>query len=455
MNNENRKGKITAVKGDIVEVRFPEENFLMGEILELESNPAIKLEVIGTTEKGDLLCLLLKKANLARRMVVQRTGKKFEIPVGIELLGRVIDVFGNPIDGFPQFEIKEKRPTDKSSPPYQEIILKKDLFETGIKAIDFFSPLIRGGKLGIFGGAGLGKTIILSELMHNIIAKDQGIVIFAGIGERIREGAELHEALQKNNVLNSTVLIFGQMNESPAIRFKLANTAVTIAEYFRDVQEVDVFFFVDNIYRFLQAGSELSSIIENIPSEEGYQPTLESEIGKMQERLVSNSKGAITSIQTVYVPADDITDPAVQAVLPYFNSMVFFSREVYQEGRYPAIDLLNSSSVVSAEILGKEHYQTLLETKKILERYKQLQRITSIIGEAELSYEDRIIFHRAKKILNFMTQDLFVVSDQTNRPGKYVKREKTIKGVKEILEGNLDRLPDEILLNIGDLDEIL
>jgi len=451
----SKTGKIVSINGDIVEVNFSEENFILGEILVLEEDPKIKLEVIGTTEKGNLLCLLLKKANLYRRAKIQRTGKKFEIPVGIELLGRAIDVFGNPIDELLTIETKEKKSIYQHSPAYKETVLTKEIFETGIKVIDFFAALTRGGKIGIFGGAGLGKTIILSELMHNIVLKEQGLVVFAGIGERTREGAELYETLKNTGVLSSAVLVFGQMKESPAIRFKVGQTSATIAEYFRDNHKIDVFFFADNIYRFLQAGSELSAMIENIPSEGGYQPTLESEIGNLQERLVSTKKAAITSIQAIYVPADDISDPAVQAVIPYFNSTVFFSRDVYQEGRYPAIDLLSSSSVAPLEVLGKEHYQALLEAKKTLERYNQLKRIVSIVGEAELSFEDRIIFHRARKILNFMTQDFFVVSDQTGRPGKYVKREKTIEGVKKILDGSLDRLPDDILLNIGDLDEIL
>jgi F-type H+-transporting ATPase subunit beta len=449
-------GYITSIRGDVVEVNFFERNFVSGEILVLERDPRVKLEVIATSEEGKILCLLLGRAeNLHRGARVKRTGETFKIPVGKELLGRVVDAFGRPIDNLPPFQTREERSIYQHSPPYRETVRKEELFETGIKAVDFFAPLVKGGKLGIFGGAGLGKTVLLSELMHNIVFTKKGIVIFAGIGERIREGAELYETLKKMKVLPSAVLIFGQMNESAAIRFRVGMTAVTIAEYFRDFQKEDVFFFVDNIYRFLQAGSELSTILGNIPSEGGYQPTLESEIGAIEERLVSTKEASITSVQAIYIPADDITDPAVQAVIPYFDSTIIFSRDVYQEGRYPAIDLLAStSSLINPDILGEKHYQAILEAKKILERYKALQRIVSIVGEAELSFEDRLIFHRAQKILNFMTQDLFVVADQTGKRGRYIERKNTVEGVLAILEGKLDRFPDEALLNIGTIEEV-
>jgi F-type H+-transporting ATPase subunit beta len=449
-------GYITSIRGDVVEVNFFERNFVSGEILVLERDPRVKLEVIATSEEGKILCLLLGRAeNLHRGARVKRTGETFKIPVGKELLGRVVNAFGRPIDNLPPFQTREERSIYQHSPPYRETVRKEELFETGIKAVDFFAPLVKGGKLGIFGGAGLGKTVLLSELMHNIVFTKKGIVIFAGIGERIREGAELYETLKKMKVLPSAVLIFGQMNESAAIRFRVGMTAVTIAEYFRDFQKEDVFFFVDNIYRFLQAGSELSTILGNIPSEGGYQPTLESEIGTIEERLVSTKEASITSVQAIYIPADDITDPAVQAVIPYFDSTIIFSRDVYQEGRYPAIDLLAStSSLINPDILGEKHYQAILEAKKILERYKALQRIVSIVGEAELSFEDRLIFHRAQKILNFMTQDLFVVADQTGKRGRYIERKNTVEGVLAILEGKLDRFPDEALLNIGTIEEV-
>lgn len=451
-----KKGQIISIQGNIIEVEFFDGELELGEILILEENPEIKLEVVSSTKNNIFSCLsFVKTENLSRGMKVKRTGKTLEIPIGEELLGRAINILGRPIDELPPFEIKEKKEIYQSSPSYQETIFKKEIIETGIKIIDFFAPLTKGGKLGIFGGAGLGKTVLLLELMHNVAFYQQGILVFAGIGERIREAQELYETLKKNNILPATVLVFGQMNEPATIRSKVGSVAATIAEYIRDNQKKDVLFFIDNIYRFLQAGNELSTLLGYTPSEGGYQPTLETEIGTLEERLVSTKNASITSIQAIYVPADDITDPGVQAIIPYFDSILVYSREVYQEGRYPAIDILAcSSSLIDPNILGQEHYSLLLETKSILERHKELQRIISIVGEAELSWEDRIIYHRARKILNFMTQNFFSVAEQTGRPGQYIKKEETILGIRKILKGYLDKLPDETLLNVPKVEDI-
>lgn len=450
------RGYILSIRGEIVEVIFYKNPPFLGEILVLEEDPKTLLEVQSGLTKNTFLCLSLTQSDkLIRGAKVKRTGKNLEVPVGKELLGRVIDIFGNPRDGLPPLKIQEKRSIYQSPPPYQEIIPRKELIETGIKVIDFFTPLRKGEELGIFGGAGLGKTVLLSELMHNIAFFKKGISVFAGLGERIREGHELYEILKKTNVLPSVALVFGQMNEPAAIRFKVGFVAVTIAEYFRDFFQEDVLFFIDNIYRFLQAGNELSTLFSVIPSEDGYQPTLLSEIGKLEERLASTKSGSITSVQAIYVPADDITDSGVQAVLPYFDSVVILSREVAQEGRYPAVDILaSSSSVIDPAILGREHYELLLEAKKVLERYQELRQIVPIIGEAELSVENRIIYHRARKLLNFMTQNLFTVADQTRVAGQFVKRKETIKGVKAILEGKLDRVPEDALLYIGGIGDL-
>jgi F-type H+-transporting ATPase subunit beta len=446
--------KIKEIFGDIVIVEcFPGE-VKRGEILK-SSDGKIILEIFGGKSENNFLAICLKgKENLKRGLKLKSTGKTLEIPVGRELLGRMINVFGEPIDNLGEIKSEKKKEVISQSPPYVETIPLLELIETGIKVIDFFAPLAKGGKLGVFGGAGLGKTVILLELIHNLVFFRKGIVVFAGIGERIREGAELYETLKENGVLNSCVLIFGQMNETAAIRYKVGFSAITIAEEFRDLGE-EVFFFADNFYRFLQAGQELSTLLGNIPSEGGYQPTLTSEVGTLQERLVSTKKGTITSIEAIYVPADDITDPGVQAILPYFDSMIVFSREVYQEGRYPAIDILaSSSSLLTPEIIGKRHYIALNEAKRVLERFAHLQRVVAIVGEAELSLEDRILYHRAKKILNFMTQNLFVVEDQTQRPGQYVNRETTIDGVERILSGEFDNIEDEKFLYIKSVDEI-
>jgi len=452
----DQKGQILSILGDLVEVEFYDGNLSIGEILILEDNPEVKLEIVSAIKKDVFLCFsLTKNKDLYRGVKLKKTGQTLEIPVGKMLLGRMIDTFGHPIDNLPPFEVEEKRAIYQHSPIYQETIVENELIETGIKAIDFFTPLMKGGKLGIFGGAGLGKTVLLSELMHNVVFQERGIVIFAGIGERTREGHELYKTLKKANILQSAILVFGQMNETAAIRSKVGFSAATIAEYFRNVQKKDTIFFIDNVYRFLQAGNELSTLLMNTPSEGGYQATLDSEIGALEERLVSTEKASITSVQAVYVPADDITDPGVQALIPYFDSMIIYSRDVYQEGRYPSIDILaSSSSITTSTIIGDNHYQILLEAKRVLERYKELQRIVSIVGEAELLLKDRIIYHRARKILNFMTQAFFVVAEQTGKPGKYVGRERTIQGVTKIIEGRLDQIPDEALLNIGDLSDL-
>jgi len=301
----------------------------------------------------------------------------------------------------------------------------------------------------------VGKTVLLSELMHNIAVFHKGISVFAGIGERIREGQELYQTLQQTKVLPNVALVFGQMNESAARRFRVGFSATTIAEYFRDEEKKDVLFFIDNIYRFVQAGNELSTLLNTIPSEDGYQATLDSEVGAFQERLVSTQQGSITSVQAIYVPADDISDAGVQAIVPYFDSVVSLSRTVYQEGRHPSVDILaSSSSLIDPTVIGYEHYEAAIEAEKLLKRYTYLQRIVSIVGESELSLEDRILFHRAQKLLNYMTQDLYVVQDQSGQPGKFVKKDKTVLDVRDILAGKLDNADENQLLYIGDLEDL-
>lgn len=449
-------GRILSIQGEIIKVEFLEGGLFSREILELVENPEVKFEVYSALSERIFTTICLDHTkNLYRGARIRRTGNVLEVPVGEAILGRVVDVFGSPIDGLPKFKIDKKWPVYRPSIPYEKIIFRKEIIESGIKVIDFFTPLRKGEELGIFGGAGVGKTVLLTELMHNIAFFHKGISVFAGVGERIREGHELYEILKKTKVLPSAVLVFGQMNETAAVRFKVAATAATMAEYFRDIQNRDVLFFIDNIYRFLQAGNELSTLLSLIPSEGGYQPTLTSEVGELEERLVSTKAAAITSIQAIYVPADDITDPAVQAALPYFDSVVVLSRDAYQEGRYPAVDILSSSSsVIEPDILGKEHYEIHLATRQLLEKYQDLRRIVAIVGEAELSVANRTAYKRAKKVLNFMSQNLFVVAEQTGIAGQYVPRQKTVEGVRKILEGELDSVPEEKLLNIGTLDEL-
>ena len=449
-------GTILSIKGDIIEVEFSGANLFPGEVLIVKENPLLKLEIHSNPKRNIYLCIsLCDSKKLRRGDFVIRTEKTLEVPIGKELLGRAIDIFGIPIDGKGPFKIERIKSIYLSPPPFSATSFKRELLETGIKAIDFFTPLLKGGNLGLFGGAGVGKTVLLTELMHNVAFYHKGFSVFAGVGERIREAQELYETLEKAKVLPSVILVLGQMNEPPSIRFRAAFTAVTIAEYLRDFEKKEVLFFIDNIYRFVQAGNELSVLFSALPSEEGYQPTLASEIASLEERLISTQEGDLTSIQAIYVPADDFTDAGVQATMPYFDSIVILSREVYQEGRYPAIDLLrSSSSAISPSILGETHYELLIEAKKILEKYYHLQKIVSLIGETELSEEDRILYHRGRKLLNFMTQNLHVVKEQTGLPGQYVKRTETIKGVKEILTGTFDEIGDERFLYIKSIDEI-
>ena len=452
----NHFGHIISIKGDIVEVEFPEADLFPGEILTLKNDDSIKLEVYAGSGSNIFTCISLTNPHpLKRDMQVKRTHKGLEIPVGEELLGRVINVFGKPIDGKLPIRTKQKRTIYQSPPPYGETPFIKEVMETGIKVIDFFTPLLKGGSLGLFGGAGVGKTVLLTELMHNVAFSQKGYSVFAGVGERMREAQELYETLTTTNVLPSVALVLGQMNESASIRFRTAFAATTIAEYLRDIKKANLLFFIDNIYRFVQAGNELSVLFSNIPSEEGYQPTLVSEIAKLEERLISTIHGHITSIQAIYVPADNFSDAGVQAIMPYFDSVIVLSREAYQEGRHPSIDILaSSSSAINPSLIDNNHYTVLIEAKKILERYNYLERIVSLVGETEISQEDRIIYHRAKKILNFMTQNFYVVEDQTNHPGQYVKKEKTIEGVKKIIEGQFDNLSDNRFLYIGTINDL-
>ena len=449
-------GFISAIRGDIIEVEFKGKKLARHDLLSLSDDKSSRLEVYSSTLDNKFLCIsLTDPTKLYRGAKIEDVGSSLEVPIGEEMLGRVVDLFGNPIDGLGNLGAKAKNSIYREKPKYDQITVTGAIQETGIKVIDFFTPIRKGGKIGLFGGSGVGKTVLLSELMHNIAFFHKGNSVFAGVGERIREGHELYETLRDTKVLPHVALVFGQMNESAAVRFRVGFTAIALAEYFRDVKKQDVLFFIDNVYRFAQAGNELATLLNTIPSEDGYQATLAGEIGAFQERLVSTNEASITSIQAIYVPADDLTDAGVQAIVPYFDSVVTLSRAVYQEGRHPSVDLLaSSSSLIEPATIGYEHYNAVLEAEKLLERYSYLQRIVSIVGEAELSVEDKILYYRGRKLQNYMTQDLFVVADQSGRAGKYVKRERTIDDVRDILAGRVDNVEEEKLLYIGDLSEV-
>lgn len=451
------KGKIVAILGQIVEVLFEEMAPKIHDILVLEDDDTSRMEVYASSGQQSFYCLLLSpSANLARNKTVINTQAPITVPVGSSILGRVMDIFGRPEDGQGDIVATQRQPIFGKEVAYDAIVIPSTILETGIKAIDFFSPILKGGKVGLFGGAGVGKTMLLTEIIHNVVVlhKQDTVSLFVGIGERIREGQELYETLKENNVLPSVGLLFGQMGENSAIRFRTGLAGVTIAEHFRDVEKKHVLFFLDNMFRFAQAGYELSTLMNAIPGEGGYQATLSSEMAHFHERLVSTKNASITAIEAVYIPSDDITDNGVQAIFPYLDSTVVLSRLIYQEGRFPAIDFLSStSSALNQEIVGQAHYQALLDAQSLLKRAVALDRIVSLIGESELSVEDQLVYRRSRLLKNYMTQNFFVTQTQTKKPGVYVPLVQTLADVRAILDGKADEMDVEKLLFIGALQE--
>lgn len=449
-------GTIVSITGQVCEVEFYEQKPELHALLVLADDKTSVMEVVGTTSKGNFICFIMSGSyTFYRGAAVKDSGKTIEVPVGDAVLGRLLNVFGQPVDKKGPVKTAMRREIYAQSPRLAQTVAGKTVYETGIKAVDFFAPIPRGGKIGFIGGAGVGKSVLLTELIHNLAIFHDGISVFAGIGERIREGKELYDLLDFNKVLKNVALVFGQMNENASIRFRVGFSAVTIAEYFRDEMQKDVLFFVDNVYRFVQAGNELATQLNLIPSEDGYQATLDSEMGSFQERIASTKSGSITSVEAIYVPSDDITDQAVQSAFPYLDSIIVLSRDVAEAGRYPSVDLLNSSSsILDPGIVGRLHYETVLEAQKILKQYADLERIVSIVGEGELSNENRAVYHRAKKLINYMTQNFFIIQEFTGKRGVYVKLEQTVADAGEILSGKLDHFDDNRFLGIGSLDDL-
>ena len=448
--------ELIGVKGQIACVRWQEKNLPeLLEILTSPENPQVKLEVHSFAQQQKIYCLSLTPTELlVRGMPIVGTGKPLTIPAGRKILGRIINLFGQPLDGKGKIEASSEIPIYASAPSFGLLKTSEEVVETGIKAIDFFTPLLKGGKLGLVGGAGVGKTVLVSELLHNVSEKHRGVSVFAGIGERIREGHELWLELEKAKVLEKIVLLMGQMNENAAVRFRIAPAAAAVAEYFRDVERSDVLLFVDNTFRFAQAGSEVAALLEEMPSELGYQATLESEMAHFQNRLVTTENGAVTSIQTIYVPADELSDPAVNAAMSYVDSVVILSREIAQRGHYPSIDpILSSSTILKKEIVGTKHFEVATQAVEILNRFERLARVAAIVGEAELSPHDRLTYQRAKQLLNYLTQPFFVTEKQSNRVGVFVPKEKTVRDIELILKGEFDEVPNERFLYIGSLDD--
>ncbi|KKQ51418.1 MAG: ATP synthase subunit beta [Candidatus Woesebacteria bacterium GW2011_GWB1_39_10b] len=467
-NNQNKKttssfvdrqnlGTILGVRGQVVEVQFNHRKPAINDVLTLADNPEIKLEVYSSSGSNSFYCLALSATNsLYRGLKVVNSQSQLLFPVGRQLLGRVVDIFGSPLDERGVIKVEEYIPIHLRIVG-RRVSTKIEILETGIKAIDLFAPLIKGGKMGLFGGAGVGKTILLTEILHNIVgrAKETSVSVFAGIGERSREGLELYEALKKSGVMESSSLIFGPMGENPAIRFLSAFSAATLAEYFRDALKKDVLFFIDNVYRFAQAGNELSTLTRNLPSEDGYQATLESEMANFHERLMATDANAITTIEAIYVPADDLLDHGVQSIFPYLDSTVVLSRSLYQEGIMPAIDILaTTSNSLHPNIVGDYHYEVVIKAKSFLKQAESLERIVSLVGESELSGEDQLSYKRARKIKNFLTQRFFVAAAQSGKEGKFVALKTALEDLNGIIEGKFDHIASEKFMFTGSVAEI-
>ena len=447
-------GKIISINGQITIVEIDDDSYpMLSEILVCPDDSEVILEVFSEVDNKASCQILSNPDKLFRGMRVTGTGSDLKIPVGKGIMGRVIDLFGTPRDNLGPIP-KEALASIYSKAPSLNIVKTKfQILETGIKALDFLTPIEKGGKVGFIGGAGVGKTILLTELMHNITGNTKNVYsVFAGVGERIREGQELHQRLKETGVLPKTILILGQMNESASIRFRVALAGVAQAEYFRDIQKSDVLFFIDNIFRFVQAGAEIATLLGTIPSEQAYQATLQTEISTLEDRLIPTENGTITSFQNVYVPADEVTDAGVMAVTSLLDTAVVLSRSVAQKGIYPPIDLFqSSSSTLSKAFLGEAHFKALTQFQQLLDNYNRLSHIVAIVGEEELSPENRILYNRTRKIINYLTQPFFVTEGQSGRKGVYVTKDTTVKDITMILSGSLDNIPTDKFMYIGSL----
>jgi len=454
-------GKIHQVIGPVVDVKFSAEGGHLPEIynaLEVQGvSPKLTLEVASHLGGNVVRTVAMSSTDgLRRGMEVNDTGEMISVPVGEGTLGRMFNVTGDAIDGKGEVAAEKRYPIHREAPAFHEQSTKTQVFETGIKVIDLICPFVKGGKVGLFGGAGVGKTVVVMELIRNIATEHGGYSVFAGVGERTREGNQLWREMNESGVINKTAMVFGQMNEPPGARARVALTGLSIAEYFRDEKNQDVLLFIDNIFRFTQAGSEVSALLGRIPSAVGYQPTLATEMGELQERITSTNKGSITSVQAVYVPADDLTDPAPATTFGHLDSTVVLSRGLTELGIYPAVDPLDSSStILDPQIIGQEHYDVARRVQKVLQRYKDLQDIIAILGMEELSEDDKLTVSRARKMQKFLSQPFFVAETFTGTSGKYVGVKDTIRGFKMILDGEMDNVPEQAFYMKGSIDEIV
>ncbi len=453
------KGTVCKVVGPVVDVRFPVGQLpAIYDAVYLESgHGSVTAEVVQELGGSTVRCIALGSTDgLSRGCRVTATGMPIEMPVGEETLGRMFNVVGQPIDGKGEVKAKEYRPIHQNAPSFTDIVPADNMLETGIKVVDLLTPYAKGGKIGLFGGAGVGKTVLIMELIRNVAYEHGGYSVFAGVGERSREGNDLWNEMTESGVVEKTALVYGQMNETPGARLRVPLSALTIAEYFRDVQHQDVLLFIDNIFRFIQAGSEVSALLGNMPSAVGYQPTLATEMGSLEERIVSTRKGSITSVQAVYVPADDLTDPAPATTFAHLDATTVLSRAISELGIYPAVDPLASSSrMLEADIVGNEHYQTARAVQEVLQKYRELQDIIAVLGMDELSHEDKLTVNRARRIQRFLSQPFHVAENFTGMQGKYVPLKETIKGFQAILGGDVDDLPEQAFLLCGTIDEVI
>ncbi|AYE34744.1 F0F1 ATP synthase subunit beta [Clostridium septicum] len=449
-------GKVVQVIGPVVDIKFDSDALpnIYNEI-RIDMEDKVLVAEVEQHIGDDIVRTIAMESTdgLKRGMKATDTGKCISVPVGKGVLGRLFNVLGNPIDNAGDIEMEEVYPIHRPAPSFKEQALEPEMFETGIKVIDLLAPYQKGGKIGLFGGAGVGKTVLIQELINNIAKEHGGLSVFTGVGERSREGNDLYYEMKESGVIDKTALVFGQMNESPGARMRVSLTGLTMAEYFRD-QGQDVLLFIDNIFRFTQAGSEVSALLGRIPSAVGYQPTLATEMGALQERITSTKNGSITSVQAVYVPADDLTDPAPATTFTHLDATTVLARSIAELGIYPAVDPLESSSrILDPRVVGKEHYQVATDVKNILERYKELQDIIAILGVDELSDEDKSVVARARRVQRFLSQPFTVAEQFTGMQGKYVPVKETVRGFKEILEGKYDDLPESAFLFVGSVEE--
>ena len=456
----NNIGKITQIIGAVLDIKFTEGNLPeINDAIKVPTKDGKELVVEVSQHLGDdiVRCIAMGSTDgLVRGMDAIATGAPISVPVGENTLGRMFNVLGNPIDEIDPPTGVETWPIHRKAPAFEEQATSQEMLETGIKVVDLLCPYQKGGKIGLFGGAGVGKTVLIQELIHNIATEHGGYSVFTGVGERTREGNDLYYEMKESGVIDKTTMVFGQMNEPPGARMRVGLTGLTMAEYFRDQGGKDVLLFIDNIFRFVQAGSEVSALLGRMPSAVGYQPTLATDVGELQERIASTKNGSVTSVQAVYVPADDLTDPAPATTFAHLDATTVLSRKIVEQGIYPAVDPLESSSrILEADVVGEEHYQTARRVQEILQKYKELQDIIAILGMEELSDEDKLTVYRARKVQKFLSQPFFVAENFTGVKGKYVPLKETIRGFKMIVDGEMDEYPENAFFNVGTIDEVI